>query len=104
MVEHVLRDRLVLRRVLRDLELGTDPREETQVRKHPERDRRLLGVEHLGDLLLDPLTREALGQARALADRLRGAGIDKEPEACREADRAQHPQRILLEALGWLTH
>ena len=54
-LEDILRDGLVLRDRLRDLELGKDDREEPKVAQHSERDRRLRGREDLDHLLLDAL-------------------------------------------------
>src|SRR5437660_4009683 len=103
MLEDVLCHRLVLRGPLRDLELRADHLEQPEVREQAKGFRRLRRFEHLGDLLLDPLTRQILCEGRRVTDRVPGTRVDHEAEPRREADRAKHPQGVFPEALARLT-
>src|SRR5207247_11322347 len=103
MLEDVLRDRLVLRGALRDLERRADHLEQPEVGEQAKGFRWLRRLEHLGDLLLDPLTRQILCEGRRVTDRVCRTRVDHEAEPRREADRAEHPQGVFREAFARLT-
>src|SRR5947208_8614859 len=100
MLEDVLCYRLVLRGPLRDLELRADHLEQPEVGEQAKGFRWLRRLEHLGDLLLDPLTRQILCEGRRVTDRVRGTRVDHEAEPRREADRAKHPQGVFRAQLA----
>src|SRR5437870_1783201 len=97
--EDVLRRDLVLRRLLAFLELGADHLEQPDIREHPKGDRGPRRAEDLRDLLVEALAGERRREMRVPADRDDRAFIDPHVEERREAHGAQHPERVLVEAL-----
>jgi hypothetical protein len=99
-VEHVEMVELVLldapqREQLRQ-HLGGDPMRVHQLQAGADRG----GGDHLLELAEHALGRHALEARRRAADRRRRVRLDREVEVDREADRAQRPQRIVVQRAG----
>ena len=79
-------------------QLRGDPFEQAGIGQQPQPDRRPLGREQLRQLGRDPLAGQVADEVRVRFDAGQGGGLDREPERRREANRADHPERVLLEA------
>src|SRR5438093_3063357 len=99
MLEDVLRRDLVLRRLLAFLELRAEDREQADIRKQPKGDRGTLRGEDLRELLVEALAGQGRRKMRAPADRDDRPFVDPHIQQRREAHGAQHPERVLAEAL-----
>ena len=98
MVPEILADDLRLRDSSLAGQLGRDDREKAGLLRQPQAHRRALRREQPDELREDPLAGD-VGSERSLgSDRLAGRGLRGEPQRGGEADRPQHPQRVLAEA------
>ena len=84
---------------LTGLELWQDARQEAGRIEQLQAALRLLRDQQLRKLVADPLhgDRRRLEPSRLLANRAFDRGIEREPKGCREADRAQHAERVFVE-------
>ena len=76
---------------------GTTTREQAGVRRQPQPDGRPRRLEQPRQLRADPLARQVLDQPGVLGDRRQRRRLDRELVRRREPDRADHPQRVLVE-------
>ena len=74
-----------------------------QIAQQADPPRRSGSEQQLFELVANPFAADRRQRGRGVADRCRGVGLDLEAEAARKTDRAEQPQGVLVEALGWGT-